>query len=175
MNINILIRNGLIMSGLLITATVLILIAVRYLAGKGLVQKLSILIMLILIIDVELGFILGNINFTPVNIVSLYTPGMIITIGGLYLIYRMILVPIQILINSARQIAQGDLSKSISFTSTDEIGSLADALREAISYQREMASIAGNLAKGNLDVHILPKSKADVLGNAFELTTIIVE
>ena len=68
---------------------------------------------------------------------------------------------------AAEGLALGDIAQEVSVKSGDEIGVMADAFRQMILYQREMASAAGLLAQGDLTADVTPQSDKDALGNAF--------
>jgi PAS domain S-box-containing protein len=69
---------------------------------------------------------------------------------------------------AARGLAVGDLNQQVGVRSSDELGQMADAIRDLIAYQQEMASLANAIARGDLTTEVKPKSQADVLGTAFE-------
>ncbi|MBN1935847.1 MAG: methyl-accepting chemotaxis protein, partial [Anaerolineae bacterium] len=140
---------------------------VRALTGQGIILKLAIAIMIAVSIDVELAFLLGQLGLSTLNVIIIAGGGMATTLGVLYVMYRIIVVPIQTLIGIALRIAQGDLRETTDYASKDEIGQLATALRETIIYQRAMASAADSLAQGDLTIGVAPKSDQDRLGNAF--------
>jgi methyl-accepting chemotaxis protein len=75
--------------------------------------------------------------------------------------------PIRRLTEVATAIAQGDLSHQVQIIRQDEIGKLATAFNQMITYQQEMANVANRLAQGDLTTIITPKGNQDVLGNAF--------
>jgi len=167
MDISVLFRNSLTMLGLLIPAAGLVLLGIRLLAGRGVILKVGAMALAAIVLDTELGFILGQIGLTPINIIILYGTGIAGTIGLLYVMFRVVLAPIQALIAVGQRIAQGDLSETVSYESEDEIGHLAAVLAATIAYQREMAAIAEELAVGDLTADVSPRSADDVLGNAF--------
>ena len=68
---------------------------------------------------------------------------------------------------AAEGLARGDLNQRITFASDDEIGAMAEAFREMVSYQQEMARVANAIAVGDLSQDVQPKSDVDVLGLAF--------
>jgi methyl-accepting chemotaxis protein len=77
-------------------------------------------------------------------------------------------------------ISTGDVQQTIEFSAKDEIGDLADAFKELISYMKELSDIAHNIGEGNLNVTIVKRSENDILANAFEnmlanLNTIMFE
>ncbi len=176
MDTNVIFRDALIMFGLLVPAAGLVLLVVRWLTGRGIILRLGTITMLAVVLDVELGFVLGMLGLSPINVVALYSVGIAGTIGLLYAMFRMVVVPIQTLIAVSQRIAQGDLSETAGYESNDEIGQLATALREAVAYQRGMAVVAGEMAAGDLSANVSPKSADDVLGNAFaQMTTYLQE
>jgi two-component system OmpR family sensor kinase len=48
---------------------------------------------------------------------------------------------------------------------------MAEAFREMIAYQREMAGVANAMARGDLSQNVHPKEASDVLGTAFQRMT----
>jgi methyl-accepting chemotaxis protein len=83
-------------------------------------------------------------------------------------IARAISMPIKSITDSAINMAQGDVSQDVTYTSHDEVGVLADSFRTLIQYQREMSHAAEMIADGNLTASVTPVSERDVLGRAFE-------
>ena len=84
------------------------------------------------------------------------------------LITRGITRPIAQLVDVAHAIAQGDVSQELSIGGRDEIGRLAEAFRQLISYVQDMARAATEISRGNLDIHVTPRSGNDVLGTGFD-------
>ncbi len=167
MDMHVVFQNSLIMFGLLIPAAALVLWVVRLLAGRGIVLKLGAVALAAIVVDANLGFVLGQVGLTPLSIIVLYGIGIAITIGLFYAMFRVVVVPIQELIAVAQRVAQGDLRETVSYESNDEIGQLAIALHEAVAYQREMAAVATSMAAGDLSAQVSPNSVNDVLGTAF--------
>lgn len=64
----------------------------------------------------------------------------------------------------SRQLAMGDTDVVIPQHNNDEFGVLTDEYEHVIEMIREYASIAEQLAEGNLTVHVIPKSDRDTLG-----------
>ncbi|HXK59568.1 MAG TPA: methyl-accepting chemotaxis protein [Acidobacteriota bacterium] len=67
---------------------------------------------------------------------------------------------------AAREVTAGKVDVSIDVRSSDEVGDLAESLREMIRIQRERAIAANRIAKGDLSVSVEKKSEDDVLGGA---------
>ena len=83
------------------------------------------------------------------------------------IISQMITRPLGQMVAGARGIAAGEVDQAIDYRSKDELGTLADAFRDMIVYQKEMAAVADAIAAGNLNHRFEPKSEKDVLGTAF--------
>ncbi|HZR30512.1 MAG TPA: HAMP domain-containing methyl-accepting chemotaxis protein [Terriglobales bacterium] len=76
--------------------------------------------------------------------------------------------PLTNLISVARQIANaGELDHKIEIQREDEIGALAQAFNNMVTYLREMAGVSEAIAGGDLTVQVKPRSPHDTLGNAF--------
>jgi methyl-accepting chemotaxis protein len=76
--------------------------------------------------------------------------------------------PLDKLIFVTREIGEsGDLEHNIDIEREDEIGDLARSFAQMVSYLKEMAAISEAIAGGDLSNEIEPRSKRDVLGNAF--------
>ena len=81
---------------------------------------------------------------------------------------RGITEPLNNLMKVARQIGNaGDLAHEIDINRKDEIGELARTFVNMVTYLKEMAAVSEAIAGGNLNVQVQPRSKNDLLGNAF--------
>jgi len=87
-------------------------------------------------------------------------------------IARGISKPISSMASVAQQIAVGDIDHTIDLRSKDEIGSLAGAFRQLITYMKELADAAERIASNDLTVKVAPKSEKDVLSNSFKTMTL---
>ncbi len=67
---------------------------------------------------------------------------------------------------AAQQVTSGKVDVTIDVHSRDEVGMLADSLREMIRIQQERANAANCIAKGDLSVKVQKMSEEDLLGNA---------
>jgi len=74
--------------------------------------------------------------------------------------------PMQLIKQCAERLAVGDIDQNIDYSAKDETGQLADSFVTMIESQREKAAIAGEIAKGNLDVEITAASEHDSLGTS---------
>ena len=68
---------------------------------------------------------------------------------------------------------EGDFNFQIEHHSYDEIGRMADSMREMIETQREKVEFAKSIAEGNLSVKPQVKSEKDILGKAFLARSIV--
>jgi methyl-accepting chemotaxis protein len=111
-----------------------------------------------------------------------FTSGLWITIGFLlaavmvgmalaFWIARGISRGVAVTARAADAISQGDLAQVIDVRSKDEIGALANSMRNMIGYLRETADAAEAIAANDLSVEVSPKSDRDVLGNAMVAMT----
>jgi methyl-accepting chemotaxis protein len=76
--------------------------------------------------------------------------------------------PMKLMAQTANQLAEGDMEQTISYTSKDEMGDLANAFRRMIVYLQEMAQAARSLAEGDLTIQVKTRSEKDILGRAFK-------
>src|SRR5216110_2437924 len=80
--------------------------------------------------------------------------------------------PLNELMTVAQRIGNaGDLDHKIDIQRTDEIGQLGRTFDGMVIYLKEMAAVSEAIAGGNLAVEVKPRSKNDVLGNAFSKMT----
>jgi methyl-accepting chemotaxis protein len=85
--------------------------------------------------------------------------GILVTI----FITRSIVRPLNVAVDTARALAVGDLTIKIDQVSKDETGQLLQAMQEMIISSKDVASLAGEVAKGNLEVKVNPRSEKDEL------------
>ena len=93
--------------------------------------------------------------------------GLLLALFFIWFMFGKMTAPIIRITNSAEEIAKGDLDQIIEFHSQDEIGKLANAFRQMISYLNEIASAANSLADNDLTIEVTPISEKDKLGLAF--------
>ena len=102
---NIILRDSLIVLGLLIPAAGLVLLGVRVFAGRGIMVKIGIGALLAIVVDAELGFILGLLGISPLSVVALYGIGILTTLILFISLFRVVVVPIQELIMIAKHLS----------------------------------------------------------------------
>ncbi|MBT5773587.1 MAG: diguanylate cyclase, partial [Dehalococcoidia bacterium] len=84
---------------------------------------------------------------------------------------RSIARPLVELANDARQIAEGDLQARPMERTGDAIGEIGTAFDDMRVYLTEMATAAEELAWGNLEIEVEPRSPADTFGNSLAAMT----
>ena len=159
--------KSLVMLGLLVAAVLFIQLLVRLVVGKGIVLTFSALMLAIVLIDCELAYVLGQIELTPINIIFTFGPGILVTLGIIYGLFRVVVIPVRMLTAATTRLANGDLQAELSYQNDNEIGQLAASLTDVIAYQREMARVAKQIARGELGENVQVKSEQDELGQAF--------
>ncbi len=100
---------------------------------------------------------------------SLGAVAMALGIG--FFVSRSILRAIGQVSSAAGKLAVGELDQQLDLRSRDELGLMAEAFRNMVHYQKEMATVATAIAAGDLSMDIEPKSPADELGSAFQQMT----
>ncbi|HWQ64366.1 MAG TPA: methyl-accepting chemotaxis protein [Methanospirillum sp.] len=83
-----------------------------------------------------------------------------------YYLARSIATPIIALSKASDDLALGDVNQTISYTSADELGTLADSFRRMIENFKGKTEVATALSVGNLDVTVPVASDRDSLGLA---------
>jgi len=81
---------------------------------------------------------------------------------------KMITNPLVDISAVAEELAVGDAMQEVEYTSTDEVGVLADSFRKLINYLRRTAEAADSIASGDLTRDVVPEGENDLLGNAFK-------
>ena len=85
------------------------------------------------------------------------------------LISRSINRPLDEVMRATRQVALGQMAAAeVSVTSNDEIGQLADTVRDMVTYTREISAAADRLAQGDLTGDVESRSPDDVLSQSFQ-------
>jgi methyl-accepting chemotaxis protein len=100
--------------------------------------------------------------------VGLFLLGLAAVTGLGILLVRSLALPARKMAMAAAGLALGNLDQRIDVHSGDEIGQLAQALREMVAYQQSMAAVADAIARGDLRSEVYPQSADDVLGVAFQ-------
>lgn len=87
---------------------------------------------------------------------------------GVVVFVRITTRPLGELSEVAERIARGDVRQTVEYTSGDEIGYLADALREVVAAESALANAAERFGAGDASVEIKVRSEHDVVGHAFQ-------
>ena len=100
-------------------------------------------------------------------------------IGGMLSIFSIVLFwvvsraivigPLFSLKKTSEALAAGDVDQQIMVKTNDELGDMAGAYSEVISYMKDMAQTTARIADGDLTVPIRPRSEKDILSRSFSL------
>ncbi|MBE0698463.1 MAG: HAMP domain-containing protein, partial [Anaerolineaceae bacterium] len=105
---------------------------------------------------------------------DLVIAGVVASIIGLLIalwLANLVVTPIKILTQATKQLSQGDLYVVLPDYSRDEVGQMAQSFTEMVLYLKSMSEIVEKMAKGNFNIEVTPRSKADILGNALTSMT----
>lgn len=75
--------------------------------------------------------------------------------------------PLEDAVRVADRLARGDVNVQIPQPGDDEVGKLLTAMQHVVEYLQETSAVARAIAAGDLTARVQPRSKEDVLGNAF--------
>ncbi len=81
---------------------------------------------------------------------------------------RSIARPLTKMVNTAKEISEGNLECRINVTGNDEVGKLGQAFQAMIISLREMSAIEKRIAEGDVNVDFEPRSESDAIGNAMK-------
>ena len=90
----------------------------------------------------------------------------IAAIGISILVVRSITQPLAAAVKTVNQVAQGDLTETVTAASSDELGKMLEALNRMVHNLRDAAAIAVKIAEGDLAVEPKALSEKDALGQA---------
>jgi methyl-accepting chemotaxis protein len=83
-----------------------------------------------------------------------------------YFVARRVAAPVVAMTSAAQALSLGNVERSITHQSGDELGELADALRGVFDFTRNVAASVNGIANGDLDVAVTKRSDADVLSES---------
>ncbi len=111
-------------------------------------------------------FVHDSAQRTRSVVLSITILAVLIAILVTIFITRSITRPILEAVDAARKLAAGDCEQNVEASGRDEAAMLLQAMQKMIESNREMASAAGGIAGGDLDVKVTPRSERDTLGAA---------
>ena len=76
--------------------------------------------------------------------------------------------PLSSAVEAAQRLATGDVSTEINSDSKDEVGQLQRSMGQMIQSLRRMGETANRIARGDLDLEVVPNSERDVFGIAMK-------
>jgi methyl-accepting chemotaxis protein len=102
--------------------------------------------------------------FTSVLIIA----SILLAVVTALLITASIVNPLRSAVEAAERLATGDLSTEMQSDAKDETGQLLRSMGQMILSLRRMGGTANRIAKGDLDVEVVPNSERDVFGVAMK-------
>ena len=99
--------------------------------------------------------------------VFIATPVVLIALGIMLWIAGRMVGPLQLMTRLLHSISQGHVGHDMPRLPRDEIGAMGNAMREMVSYHRDMAQAATSIANGDFTQTVLPRADQDKLGHAF--------
>lgn len=76
--------------------------------------------------------------------------------------------PLKKIAETAEKISWGDISQSLEYSGSGDIGKVADGFRDMSDYIKRIADAANKLSNGDLSVEIQPLSEKDELSRSFQ-------
>lgn len=102
-------------------------------------------------------------SFSKVSITTTLIVTLLVTAGLAFIFSRSIVIPLGQAVNSAEQIAQGDLTENIQVVGTDEASSL---MRSLIKMQQELRSTIGQITSSSQQLAITSNELSTVTNNS---------
>ncbi len=99
-------------------------------------------------------------------ILGLVVIGVALALGQV--ISRLIVRPLLSMRDAAVGISQGDANQQVDYVARDEIGALAQAFRETLSYFKGLASALEHLGRGDLRIDVQLRSERDSVGRSLQ-------
>jgi methyl-accepting chemotaxis protein len=118
--------------------------------------------------DTTSAQIASSTQNTIVILIVLIAIGVIAAIALGLFVSSSISKPLRKMVEGANKLAVGDTNISMNIDSKDEVGILAKALGEVINAIQQAASHAEQIAAGNVNLTIVPKSDKDILSKSIK-------
>ncbi len=104
---------------------------------------------------------------TIITVAGLIAAMTVLGLLGSIFLSRSIVVPLNIIVESIRNISQGHLKEHVDISSKDEVGQLAGSFRELQKDLLQKAQVLERIASGDFSTDIPPSSEKDDLGKSF--------
>ncbi len=164
------------LGGVVAVGTSLGMLAIYLIYRRGIAIRLTMIVILCVIPVALAAFALGKEGVTLISGGIALVTVVPIVLGLIISMVRQVITPIKQMVSVADALARGESEQRVDCRRNDEIGDLADAFRQTISYQQAMANAASKIAGGDLTIAAHPKSDKDELGTAFvHMTTYLQE
>lgn len=153
-------------AGVIVSVCAQVLIMYRVL-GRGIGMRITAVVVGWSMLAGVICFIFGKGNVDLISMGAAIVFALPTLSFFLWNISKKIIKPTQQMAIAATSIARGELAQHVTVTTKDELGDMANAFQEMVTYLQEMADAANALAIGNLSINVQPRSQSDVLGHAF--------
>lgn len=115
-------------------------------------------------VDLDANDIVREANKLMYLLIGIAAAGILLmVITSRYLIRRSVILPLKNLVLASDSLAAGNVNVNVDSSKDDEIGQLAKAFQKMIENIREQAGTAEQIAAGELNVGLVPKSDKDIL------------
>jgi methyl-accepting chemotaxis protein len=93
----------------------------------------------------------------------------LLAVGLAVLIARSISGPLSEIVRVGGAVAEGNVEQTVDTAGRDEVSDLARSFDGMLTYLKEMAGVADQIAQGDLTASVQPRSVRDALGNSFSV------
>ena len=119
-----------------------------------------------LVVQMPLDKVHANLNDLQSQFVIFGLIILAISTFASYFILSLLTNPITIIKDRLKMVSQGILPENLFKESNDEIGEMAQAVKDLVSALQRTANFAKQIGEGNYDASFSPMSNQDTLGNA---------
>lgn len=109
-----------------------------------------------------------DLTVMTVTLIVLAIVAVLIAFFYTTLLIKLITVPVKQISDAAKKMAVGDVDVEYQKLAEDDLGELMDSFGEMVAAIKNQASVAQQLATGDMTVQITPRSEKDILGKAMK-------
>jgi methyl-accepting chemotaxis protein len=134
---------------------------------RGLSVRMNWALCLLCALFANAGFILGHLGVTWLNVTLTLLVLIPITVALVFSLLKQIVNPIKEIDAYISNLTAGNLQDRLQLDAHDELKELGDNLNLFIGSLADYTATARQVANGNLNINVMPKSTKDILGMAF--------
>lgn len=139
----------------------------RRIWGNGLVIGASIWLALLSNVTCIVAFTVGRMGITWTNVTVGAAILIVINTAITLALKRKVIDPIRTLTTAAEEMVQGKSNPHLPDVGDNELGQLAQGIRNLMDYQAELSDLAMRMAEGDLSMDIRQRSSEDTLAESF--------